>query len=127
MFTLEQINELHDRYGSASTFHKYAEGLAELGVIHADTFVSDGHSEYFGAKGHTVTSPAVHDLFLIADSSSKAAFEKHLRAHEQGKTSYLEMSRGLADSGVEKWVLDTKKMTLSFVGTAGEVLLSEEV
>ena len=127
MFTLEQINELHDRYGSASTFHKYAEGLAELGVTHADTFVSDGHSKYSGAEGHTVTSPAVHEVFSIADTSSKTAFEKHLRAHEQGKTSYLEMSQGLADSGVEKWVLDTKKMTLSFVDKAGQVLLSEEV
>lgn len=127
MFTLEQINELHDRYGSAGTYHLYAEGLRELGIERVDTYVSDGHSAYIGKDDHAVTSPAVHEIFMVADKSSKDTFEKHLKDHEDGKTSYLEMSCGLADSGIEKWVLDTSKMTLSFVDKAGRALLAEDI
>ena len=77
MFTLEQIEELHRRLGNAETLSDYVRSLAALGVARYDSFVSDGHSEYLGRN----------------------AFLDHLRRHEQGETSYLRMSKGLADSG----------------------------
>jgi uncharacterized protein YbcV (DUF1398 family) len=47
--------------------------------------------------------------------------------HNQGKTGYLEMSKGLADSGVEKWTVDTNNMTLACYDKQGNELLIEEV
>jgi hypothetical protein len=37
MFTIEQINELHARLGSARTFREYVLALKELGVEQYDS------------------------------------------------------------------------------------------
>ena len=50
-----------------------------------------------------------------------------MRRHEQGETSYLEMSRGMADSGIEKWTLDTSAMTMTFYDRSGDVLLVDQI
>jgi uncharacterized protein YbcV (DUF1398 family) len=47
--------------------------------------------------------------------------------HEQGETSYLEMSKGLADSGIERWTVDTHAMTMTFYDRSGDVLLVEKI
>jgi len=56
MFTIEQTNDLHARLGSARTFPAYVLALKGLGVERYDSYLSDGHSEYFGRDGHTVVS-----------------------------------------------------------------------
>ena len=63
----------------------------------------------------------------IADTSDREDILKHLRLHEQGETSYVEMSRGLAESGIEKWTVDTNKMTMTFCDKAGKQLLIEAI
>jgi uncharacterized protein YbcV (DUF1398 family) len=50
-----------------------------------------------------------------------------LKLHEQGQTTYFEMSQGLAESGIEKWTLDTSKMTMIFYDKAGNALLVERI
>ena len=101
MFTIEQIEELHERLGKAETLADYVRSLSALGVARYDSFVADGHSEYLGHDGHRVISHAVHNELTVAQSSDRGASIDHLRRHEQGETSYLEMSSGLADSGIE--------------------------
>jgi hypothetical protein len=44
MFTIEQINDLHDRLGSARTFREYVRALKALGVERCDSYLADGHS-----------------------------------------------------------------------------------
>jgi uncharacterized protein DUF1398 len=56
MFTLEQINNIHDRLGNAETLLQYLEALRNIGVNKYDSFIADGHSEYFGKGGHKVIS-----------------------------------------------------------------------
>jgi hypothetical protein len=51
MFTIEQINDLHARLGSARTLPEYVRALKALGVERYDPFLADGHSEYFGQGG----------------------------------------------------------------------------
>ena len=46
-------------------------------------------------------SPLEHEELKIAETSNREDFLKHLDLHSQGKTSYLEMSRGLATTGRE--------------------------
>jgi uncharacterized protein YbcV (DUF1398 family) len=125
MFTWEQVSEIHDRLGSAQTFLQYVQALAAVGVERCDTYLIDGHSEYFGKDGHAVKSPAVHEEFAVAETSNRDGLLEHLRLHEQRKTGYLEMSKGLADSGVEKWSIDTAKLTMTFCDRMGEPLLIE--
>ena len=114
MFTLEQINDIHDRLGNAETLSQYLEALKNIGVDYYDSFITDGHSEYFGKGGHKVISPPVHEDLSIGKSCNRESFLNHLNLHNEGKTNYLEMSKGLADSGIEKWTFDTNKMTIAY-------------
>ena len=127
MFTLEQINAIHERLGNAKTLPQYLEALKNIGVDKYDSFITDGHSEYFDKGGHKVVSPPVHDKLTIAETSHRESFLKHLHLHNEGKTNYLEMSKGLAESGVEKWTFDTNKMTITYYDKDGNEILVEAI
>jgi uncharacterized protein YbcV (DUF1398 family) len=127
VFTIEQIEELHGRLGCAKTLADYVRSLAGIGVVRYHSYVSDGHSEYLGHDGHRVISQPVHDQLPVAVVSDRKAFLDHLRRHERGETSYLEMSKGMADSGVERWTVDTHAMTMTFHDRSGELLLAEHI
>jgi len=127
MFTLEQINDIHDRLGNAEALPQYLEALKNIGIDKYDSFITDGHSEYFGKGGHKVVSPPVHEKLSIAETSNRESFLKHLDLHNQGKTSYLELSKGLADSGIEKWTFDTNKMTITYYDKDGNEILVESI
>jgi uncharacterized protein YbcV (DUF1398 family) len=89
--------------------------------------LADGHSEYFGQCGQKVVSPAVHEVLAVAQTGQRETFLEHLRRHEQRKTTYLEMSIGLAQSGIEKWTVDTVGMTMTFYDKAGREMLVEQI
>jgi uncharacterized protein YbcV (DUF1398 family) len=127
MFTLEQINDIHARVGKAATFPEYVSALNALGVEKCDSYLTDGHSEYFGKNGERVDSLPVHEELIIAGRSNRESFLDHLKLHEQGGTSYLEMSRGLAESGIEKWTIDTVEMTMIYLDQSGNELLVERI
>ena len=127
MFALEQINDVHDRLGNAETLSQYLEALKNIGIVKYDSFITDGHSEYFGKGGNKVVSPPVHEKLTIAETSNRESFLKHLNLHNQGKTNYFEMSKGLADSGIEKWTFDTNKMTNVYYDKDGNEILVETI
>jgi hypothetical protein len=68
MFTIEQINDLHSRLGSARTFPEYVRALKALGVERFDSYLADGHSEYFGQGDYRVVSPPVHEVLPVAET-----------------------------------------------------------
>ena len=127
MFTIEQINDLHDRLGSAKTLAEDVRALKAIGVERYDSYLADGHSEYFGQSGDRVVSPPVHEVFPVAESGQREMFLEHLGRHERRETSYLEMSRGLAQSGIEKWTVNTGRMTMTFYDKAGTEMLVEQI
>jgi uncharacterized protein YbcV (DUF1398 family) len=127
MFTIEQIEDLHARFGSAKTFAEYVQALMALGIERYDSYLTDGHSEYFGQGGEKVVSLPVHEAFAVAETSQREAFLEHLRRHEQRQTTYLEMSMGLAQSGIEKWTVDTSRMTMTFYDKSGTEMLVEQI
>ena len=127
MFTLEQINRTHDRLGDAATLPEYVRTLNSIGVEMYTSYVSDGHSEYVGRDGYTIESPGVHEKLTIANTSNREQFLKHLNLHSEQKTTYIEMSKGLAESGIEKWTVDTNNMTMAFYDKAGSELLIEAI
>lgn len=127
MFTIQQIDELHERLGSAKTLAAYVQALHALGVEHYDSYLTDGHSEYFGTGGYTLVSPPVHEALTVADVGQRELFLQHLRRHELGETSYMDMSRGLAESGVEKWTVDTVAMTMTFYDRSGNAMRVDQI
>jgi uncharacterized protein YbcV (DUF1398 family) len=127
LFTIEQIDGLHARLGNAKTFKAYVLALKAIGVQRYDSCLADGHSEYFGQSGYRVVSPPVHEVLPVAETSHREAFLEHLRRHEQRETTYLEMSSGLAQSGIEKWTVDTVRMTMTFYDKSGREMLVEQI
>jgi len=127
VFTLKQIDEIHDTFGKADTLSKYLQALNALGIDTYDSYLTDGHSEYFGGSGEQLSSPPVHEIFMVAEKSNRERFLEHLELHKQHKTSYLEMSKGLASSGIEKWTFDTEKMTITYYDRVGNTLLREVI
>lgn len=127
MFTIEQINDLHTRLGSAKTLSEFVRALKALGVERYDSYVADGHAEYFGQGGQKVVSPPVHEVLAVAEIGQHETFVQHLRRHEQRETTYLEMSIGLAQSGIEKWTVDTGRMTMTFYDKSGREMLVEKI
>jgi uncharacterized protein YbcV (DUF1398 family) len=59
--------------------------------------------------------------------SNRKQFLEHLNLHNQQKTTYMEMSKGLAASGIEKWTVDTNNMTMAFYDKAGNQMLIEAI
>ncbi|MFG1813468.1 DUF1398 domain-containing protein [Kribbella sp. NPDC049174] len=127
MFTLEQVDEIHDRLGSASTLAAYLEALRGIGVTTSDSYLTDGHTTYYGDDGHQLSTAAAHEVFPIAATSDTTALTEALRLHEEQVTSYVEMSRALAAAGVEKWTFDTHALTITYYDRAGTALLSEQI
>jgi uncharacterized protein YbcV (DUF1398 family) len=127
MFTMAQIGDLHDRLGRADSLADYLRGLAAIGVVRFESFVTDGHSQYIGADDQRVVSAAHHEVLVVSQISDRDAFLEHLRRHADGETSYVEMSRGLAAAGVEKWVADTSDLTMTYRDRAGVALLVDQV
>ena len=127
MFTIEQINDVHARLGHAKTLPEYVGALKAIGVERYDSYLTDGHSVYFGQDGQKLASPPVHEALTVAESSQREAFLQHLQRHEQRQTTYLEMSMGLAQSGIEKWTVDTGRMTMTFYDKAGREMLVEQL
>jgi len=127
MFTIEQINDLHARLGSARTLPEYVRALKALGVERYDSYLADGHSEYFAQGGHRVVSPPVHDVLPVAATGQRETLLQHLGRHERRETTYLEMSRGLGQSGIDKWTVDMGRMTMTFYDKAGREMLVEQI
>jgi uncharacterized protein YbcV (DUF1398 family) len=127
MFTLEQITDIHDRLGNSDSLGDYLRALRDIGVETYDSFITDGHSVYLGAGGQTLVGPAFHETFAIAETCDKEQFLQFMQKVEQGGVGYVEMSKALADNGVEKWTFDTDKLTITYLDKAGNVLLSEKV
>lgn len=127
MFTLEQIDDIHHRFGKSDTLSQYLEALKNIGVDKYDSFITDGHSEYFGRHGYKVVSPPVYEEISIAETCNRESFLKHLNLHNQGKTNYLEMCKGLADSGIEKWTFDTNNLTIAYYDPVGNEILIETI
>jgi uncharacterized protein YbcV (DUF1398 family) len=64
---------------------------------------------------------------LRSNKSTTSTTDSVVRRHERRKTTYLEMSRGLAQSGIEKWTVDTGRMTMTFYDKAGREMLVEQI
>jgi len=127
MFTVEQINAAHSRVRSGADFPAYIREIKKLGVTHYETFVTDGHTNYFGADNYKTSSPARSETFTIADTVNKEQFKTDLKAHQQGKTDYPTFIKMCAILGIEKWAVCMDKMTCTYYDKAGNEILIEQI
>lgn len=127
MFTLEQIQTAHSKVKSGADFPRYIKEIKQLGVSNYETFVSDGHTDYYGENDYKASTVAKYETFAIGEKSNAEQFKMDLKAHQQGKTDYLTFCSDCAKSGVEKWAVRMDKMTCTYYDKADNEILMENV
>lgn len=127
MFTLEQLIQAHSNVKSGADFPFYIKEIKELGVIHYEAFVSDGHIDYYGANDYIQKVSAKYDTKFIAENADTAMFKEELKAHQAGKTDYLTFITMCADTGIEKWKISLSNMTCTYFDKAGNEILVEQI
>jgi uncharacterized protein YbcV (DUF1398 family) len=127
MFTIEQIKTAHSKVKSGADFPSYIQDLKQLGVTSYDSYVSDGHTNYFGENDFKITSQAKYETIAIANETDENQFKADLKAHQQGKTDYPTFCSDCAKSGIEKWSVNLDKMTCTYYDKAGNEILEEKI
>lgn len=126
-FTVEQIKAAHSKVKSGADFPAYIQDIKTLGVTRYETFVVDGHTEYYGGNGHRITSGPRYNAIAVAGRPDAEQFKTDLKAHQQGKTSYPAFCNDCAESGVEKWAVSISEMTCTYFDKRGKEILIEEI
>jgi uncharacterized protein YbcV (DUF1398 family) len=127
MFTIEQILQAHSKVKSGADFPKYFQEVKGLGVTNYETYVSDGHTDYFGANDYKASTPAKYESLVVQKTSNSEQFKTDLKAHQQGKTNYLTFCNDCAKSGIEKWEVRMDKLTCTYFDTVGNEILVEKI
>ncbi|HLW62552.1 MAG TPA: DUF1398 family protein [Flavobacterium sp.] len=127
MFTIEQIIEAHSKVKSGADFPEYIKNLKSLGVMHYTTFVSDGHTVYYGIEDYKITSAEKHHPITITEVPNKEQFQVDLKSHQNGKTDYLTFCKDAAESGVEKWSVCLEEMTCIYFDKMGNKIQTEKI
>ena len=127
MFTLNQIQEAHAKVKSGADFPKYIQELSQLGILKYTTYVSDGHTQFIGPSGYTLTSNPKYAVQVIAEESNMKEFQDYLKQHQQGKSDYPTFCRQAAETGAEKWASDLLNMTCTYYDKKGNEILVETI
>ncbi|MBX7227217.1 MAG: DUF1398 domain-containing protein [Chitinophagales bacterium] len=127
MFTVEQIKAAHGKVKSGADFPKYIQDIKKLGVTAYETFVTDGHTDYYGAEDYKISTAAKYDNLTIAEVSNIVQLKADIQAHQQGKTDYPTFCNDCAKSGIEKWKVCIKKMTCTYYDKVGNETLVEQI
>jgi len=126
-FTIDQIKAAHAKVKSGADFPNYVNDLIAMGVKSYETFVTDGHTIYYGASGFNVTSDTKYAALTIALTSNTPAFKNDLKAHQQGKSDYPTFCSQCALYGIEKWVVLMDDRSCTYYDLSGNVILAEAI
>ncbi len=127
MFTIAQIKEAHSKVKSGADFPIYIQDLIALGVQGYDTFVNDGHVEYFGSDNFRTAATETYDAISVAPSANKERFIEFLVMHQDGQTNYLSFCNHAAQCGIAKWSVNIIEMTCSYFDLSDNVILIEKI
>ena len=127
MFTVEQIKAAHSKVKSGADFPAYIKEIKQLGVTHYETFVSDGHTDYYGENDYKTASAEKYDALSIAEKPQAEQFKLDLREHQQGRTDYPTFCSDCAKSGIDKWTVRMDKMACTYCDKVGNEILEELV
>jgi hypothetical protein len=75
MFSLEQIKKAHSNVKSGADFPAYIRVIKKLGVTYYESFVSDGHTDYYGTNDYKTSSAAKYAELKISETSNIEQFK----------------------------------------------------
>jgi len=127
MFTLAQIKEAHSKVKSGADFPAYIQDVLALGVRGYDTFVNDGHVEYFGVNDYRVEATKTYDNIGIAASANKERFIEFLVMHQSGQTDYFTFCNHAAQCGIAKWSVNIIEMICTYYDASDAPIVIEKM
>ncbi|MDQ1086484.1 MULTISPECIES: DUF1398 domain-containing protein [unclassified Siphonobacter] len=127
MFTVEQIEQAHERVKSGADFPKYIQEIKALGVTTFETWVKDSHTDYFGENDYQTSSQPQYEELSIAATNQSEAFKQYLKTHQRGETDYYTFCQHCAETGIEKWIVSLQQMTCTYYDQAGNEILVEQI
>lgn len=127
MFQLEEIKVAYSKVKSGADFPTYVQDLIQLGVKKYDTYVSDGHTLFFGNENYLLKSEPKYSKLNVANISDKERFKHYLKSHQQGQTDYPTFCNHSAGTGVEKWTVDMSQMTCTYYDKANDKMFEEQI
>ncbi len=127
MFELKEIKEAHSKVNSGADFPNYVQDLIKLGVKKYETYVSDGHTAFFGNENYMIQSEPKYSKLNVANISDKERFKHYLKSHQRGQTDYPTFCNHSAETGVEKWTVDMSQMTCTYYDKANNKMLEEQI
>jgi uncharacterized protein YbcV (DUF1398 family) len=108
-------------------FQNLRRKLKSLGVQRVDVFVINGIAVYFGAGDEAVEGSPVYESLLIETKSSVTELKEALKNHQVGIIDYQTFCKQAAEAGVEKWIIDLKEMTVTYLDTSGNEIVVEKI
>ena len=125
MFTEEHIKTAHSKVKSGADFPSYILEIKTLGVTAYEHFVADGHIDYYGANDFVLSAEAKWVPLKISNLSSIEKLKQALIIHQQGQTNYPTFCMQAAEAGVDKWIVDTTKMSCTYYDKAKNQMVVE--
>ncbi|MGN6491406.1 MAG: DUF1398 domain-containing protein [Agriterribacter sp.] len=127
MFTIEQIKASHALVKSGADFPSHIQRLIAMGVTGYENYVANGSTRFKGKNDYTTQASAKYAAQSIAEKPDIKGLKEALSIHQQGQTDYLTFCRQAAEAGVEKWVVDTIKMTCIYYDKKGNEMVKEVI
>jgi uncharacterized protein YbcV (DUF1398 family) len=128
MFTIQQIEQSHEKVKSGAEFPAYIQEIKQLGVLLSfETWVSNSHTVYFGSNGFQTQSLPKYDNLEISSQLKKEKFKNYLKIHQEGQTDYFTFCKHCAETGIEKWIVDLTNMTCTYYHITGITVLLENI
>lgn len=127
MFTIEQIYKASEKVKSGADFPQFIQDLKAVGVLRYDTFVSDGHTKYYGTGNIELDGKSKYPKIEGNTISSAEQLKHAITIHQQGQTDYPTFCQQASDAGVEKWSSDFMAMTVTYLDKKGNILAVEPI
>lgn len=127
MFTKEQILEAQSKSKGGKDFPQLVQDFKTLGILSYEHWVGNGANIYLGANDYAVKIESAQTLLHVSDDSSEEKLKQALKIHQAGETNYPTFCLHSAEAGVEKWVTDMNKLTVTYLDKKGNVLVLENI
>jgi uncharacterized protein YbcV (DUF1398 family) len=127
MFTLQQMKAAHAKTKSGADFPAYVQEIKQLGLLHYDFLVKNGQTEYHGTNGFQVNGDPIYAQKVISAQPSPTAVQQIIARHQQGETDFFTFCQQVADTGVNKWVVDTQAMLCTYYDLSGNSMIAEPI
>ncbi len=127
MFTKEQILEAQSKVKSGKDFPGLVRDFKEMGIATYEHWVAESANVFYDTEGTTIKITYGLPLLTVSDDSSTEQLKLALKIHQAGETNYPTFCLQSAEAGVEKWVTDLDKMTVTYVDKKGAALVIEKI